>query len=103
VDRRALGADNTSMPTKAVTIYHPPGTGPRPRRRSMTRTPAPTYRIRLERVEASGQATTVHQWGGIPQERVKPILETLTDLLPWLQRAAATKDALRKLAELFGG
>lgn len=103
MDRRALGADNTSMPKPITAIYVPPGKGPRPRPRAMTKAPPPTYRIRLERVEASGQASTVHQWGGISQDKVKPILETLTGLLPWLQRAAKTREALQELAKLFGG
>lgn len=60
-----------------------------------------TYRLRLERETPDGAGQTIHSWSGIPHSRVGPLLETLAAYLPWLQRAAAAREALRKVAELF--
>jgi hypothetical protein len=59
---------------------------------------APTYRLVLLR-EDTGQI--LHAWSQIPQERVAPLLEVMQRYLPWLARAAAAKDALAKLLDLF--
>jgi hypothetical protein len=102
LDRRATAADNSSMAKEPINaIYVPPSKVRAQRARAMTKAPPPTYRLKLERVAADGKQTTVHQWSGIPHYRVKPILETLESLLPWLARAAGAREALRKLAELF--
>ena len=60
-----------------------------------------TYRLRLERETPDGAGQTIHAWSGIPHERVGPLLETLAAYLPWLARAAAARDAFRKVADLF--
>jgi hypothetical protein len=57
----------------------------------------PTYRLTLER---EGGAV-VYTWGAIPHEKVGPLLQTMRTYLPWMARAAAAKDALAKLLDLF--
>jgi hypothetical protein len=64
------------------------------------RAPA-TYRLVLERELPGGAGEPIHSWGGIPHERVRPVLETLQAYLPWLARAAAAREALRKVLDLF--
>ena len=84
-------------PTTIKAIYAPPRA---PRRRREVAAPA-TYRLRLERETPDGAGQTIHAWSGIPHERVGPLLETLAAYLPWLARAAAARDAFRKVADLF--
>lgn len=61
---------------------------------------APTYRLTLFRESPAGDEP-VHSWGGIPHERVGPLLRTMQEYLPWLARAAAAREALGKLLDLF--
>lgn len=84
------------MGASVKAIYAPP----RARRRREVVAPA-TYRLRLERETPDGGGQTIHAWSGIPHARVGPLLETLAAYLPWLARAAAARDAFRKVAELF--
>ena len=86
-----------AAPTVVKAIYAPPRAQ---RRRREVSAPA-TYRLRLERETPDGAGQTIHAWSGIPHERVGPLLETLAAYLPWLARAAAAREALRKVAELF--
>lgn len=74
---------------------------PRAQRRRRDVSIPPTYRLRLERETADGGGQTIHSWSGIPHSRVGPLLETLAAYLPWLARAAAAREALAKVADLF--
>jgi hypothetical protein len=96
--RRPLEAHHSEVaaPTVVKAIYAPP----RARRRREVAAPA-TYRLRLERETPDGAGVTIHAWGGIPHARVGPLLEGLASYLPWLARAAAAREALRKVADLF--
>lgn len=86
------------MPPTTKAIYVPPGrTQPR---RELRRGPR-TYRLRLERETADGAGETLYTWGGIPHDRIAPLIQSLTGGMPWLVRAAAAKDALKKLFDLF--
>ena len=84
-----------SGPVKA--IYVPPRARRQQQRRDLV---APTYRLTLERETAAGREL-VHTWGGIPHEKVGPLLQTMQSYLPWLARAAAAREALSKLVDLF--
>jgi hypothetical protein len=100
----ALGAgpaDNARVAPPVKAIYVPPG---RPARasapRELRRAPK-TYRLRLERETSDGAGETLYTWSGIPHERIGPLIQSLAGGLPWLARAAAAKDALGKLIDLF--
>lgn len=85
-------------PTKA--LYIPPESARRAPPREVRRVPR-TYRLRLERETADGRGDTLYTWGGIPHERIGPLIQSLAGGMPWLARAAAAKDALGKLFDLF--
>jgi hypothetical protein len=88
------------MPT-AKAIYVPPRPARASAPRALVRAPK-TYRLRLERETSDGGGETLYTWGGIPHERIGPLIQSLAGGMPWLARAAAAKDALRKLFDLFG-
>jgi hypothetical protein len=72
---------------------------PRTRPRGEVRASAPpTYRLRLDR-EDTGQV--IHVWSGIPHDRIGPLLQTMATYLPWIARAAAAREALARLMDLF--
>ncbi|HEU0081870.1 MAG TPA: hypothetical protein VFQ87_03285 [Bradyrhizobium sp.] len=84
----------TPPKTRAIQ-YIPPGQRPRPRQRAIA---VSTYRLTLTR-ETTGEV--LHEWGGIPHDRVMPLLETMRRYLPFLAKAAAFREAWSKLAALF--
>lgn len=89
-------ADNTpAMPPTVKAILVRPGPA---RRREMRTAEPPTYRLLLQR-EDTGQV--LHTWSGIPHDKVGPLLLAMQRYLPWLARAAAARDAISKLLDLF--
>ena len=88
------------MAPSAKSIYVPPGRPARPPPRALRRA-SRTYRLRLERETADGAGETLYTWSGIPHERIGPLIQSLAGGMPWLARAAAAKDALKKLFDLF--
>jgi hypothetical protein len=86
---------NRDPPTKA--LYLPPGQ-PRARARRPRALALQTFRLTLER-EATGEV--MHQWSGIPQDKVGPLLQAMQRYLPWLAKAAAAKQTWDRLVDLF--
>jgi len=82
------------VPPTVKALYVPPRA-----QRQRREVRAPTYRLTLEREGGAGEV--IHTWGGIPHERVGPLLQTMQAYLPWIARAAAARDALAKLMDLF--
>jgi hypothetical protein len=81
--------------TRSKALYIPPGERPRQRPRSLT---LQTYRLTLTR-EATGE--TLHEWGGIPHDKVGPLLQAMQRYLPLLAKAAAAKQAWDRLMDLW--
>jgi hypothetical protein len=75
--------------------YIPPGQQRRPPPRSLT---LPTFRLTLSR-ESTGEV--LHEWGGIPADKVRPLLQAMQRYLPFLAKAAAFKDAWDRLLGMF--
>lgn len=63
--------------------------------RQPTRSGGPTYRLVLQREDTS---ETIAQYGGLPQSRIKPILEGLSALV----QLAGFKRDLTSLLERMG-
>ena len=76
--------------------YLPPGQQrrpPPPRSLSLA-----TFRLTLSR-ESTGEV--LHEWGGIPADKVRPLLQTMQRYLPILAKAAAFKQAWDRLLDMF--
>lgn len=86
------GGQYTSVPPQVKALYVPPR--PQQRRPAL---PA-TYRLRLER-ETDG--AVLHTWSGIPHDKVGPVLKAMSQYLPFFAKAAAAKEAVTRLIDLF--
>jgi hypothetical protein len=82
-------------PQKTKALYIPPGQQRQQRPRALA---LDTYRLTLSR-EGNGQI--MHEWGGIPADKVRPLLEAMRRYLPFLAKAAAAKQAWDKLMDLL--
>jgi hypothetical protein len=83
----------TPPPTKQIAVYMPPAG-----RRVRVRPAAASYCLKLER-EGDGQI--LHQWSGIPHDKIGPLLTAMQNYLPWLAKAAAAKAAFDRVMDLL--
>lgn len=83
-------------PQKTKALYIPPG---QQRQQRPPRALAlDTYRLTLSR-ESDGKI--MHEWGAIPADKVRPLLQAMQRYLPFLAKAAAAKQAWDRLMDLL--